>query len=1134
MSSSSSNPAANRSSLLRALSPATLGVSIANALQEPAEKPGDNSAAISARLAALSLATSLEEVIATIPLSYRDALGAFLKDLTSKAEKAASVSASLRKLRAHQAAGTWPPQLSGLKPPQFQVTKSFEGTNPQVIGQMTTAYAEYRSDILEKAITLKQLEQTYCEAFLMPAGYIPKMRHLALDIFRPLADVHKRPVWKDNRAGEPEIDSWKADPALAAQLTRLIDDLPQIGFYAIEIQRQRSSRDLQKLNAKLALKETADVEMGDATTTTRSVRDLVAKEVSDAIKKAENAGVRVPTHLSPLLTNSLLSEKGQKRRHRYSQERQGPGEGQEEGDSRLLLHQDQAASQASRQEAGQEAHRLWQRQRQSEDIVARATIRYAFPSSYPDAILDLPTPLAIRYLLRSVPPALLEASRYRAGVHVVSPAVVDLAVQNTLSVGARFLLYNKPSAHAVSAAFSDFCNRLRWQTYFHKKKALNQQASLASDDDAYDPDYAVPHTASIADRTDAYIELGLSKGQAYVDNYIHTVIPTIVASSRPSNLVDLSNVRQWMDDNGYLVVPTDKNLGLAVITRAWAFENTLKLLDDHRNYREISPAERQERLETLRTKVIQASEFCEVHVQNAQLSRFLRCKIPDSDLEESPVPRFYGIPKIHKTPVKMRPIIPCHSAAQNPAAKFVSKQLKPLLAQRPYVLKGTKDLALKLSKLQIPKHKKAWLVSGDIVAFYPNVPLEDCLKITLDWWLKDVGKDKSAAECALFSRCLRLACRDLFFDYQDKSYLQLLGLAMGVACSPDLANLYGAHFEEDWLDSSPELKTRIAFFGRFIDDVLAVVYAQTQAEAMAIVTSACVYGGVEMEWSASEWNTPFLDMLVYIDPTSNQVEHLPYRKALNHHERIPWVSHHPKDIKRGTFIGEMSRLAVLSSKPEHYLDAIRALGELYIARGYPVDLVHAWIKANCAKRWSHKMEQPIGEEAPAFVLKTKFNPAWDSFNVQELGRLITESWADSIAGLRNQDSLHTLSTPRWDPTRFDLDTHLEENGVDGTTVPVPRNLRTSEPYSATLLTEGNAGSVLSGGGEALIRTGRLRPVGTQFEVERVLDVSKVGFFDKRWLVSRKRTSNVADLISIWNKSVLQATSHDNLLADLDI
>ena len=57
---------------------------------------------------------------------------------------------------------------------------------------------------------------------------------------------------------------------------------------------------------------------------------------------------------------------------------------------------------------------------------------------------------------------------------------------------------------------------------------------------------------------------------------------------------------------------------------------------------------------------------------------------------------------------------------------------------------------------------------------------------------------------------------------------------------------------------------------------------------------------------------------------------MPYRKAGNYQERVPWISHHPLDVKRGTFIGEMSRLATLSITLSVYKDAIRGLVALYI------------------------------------------------------------------------------------------------------------------------------------------------------------------------------------------------------------
>ena len=92
-------------------------------------------------------------------------------------------------------------------------------------------------------------------------------------------------------------------------------------------------------------------------------------------------------------------------------------------------------------------------------------------------------------------------------------------------------------------------------------------------------------------------------------------------------------------------------------------------------------------------------------------------------------PLFMVSLKIHKQPVKMRPIIPCHSAIMNPAAKYVSKQLKPLIEESPTIIHGSKDLAIKLSKLSLTPGKHWYIVTRDVVAFYPNIPLNKCLDI---------------------------------------------------------------------------------------------------------------------------------------------------------------------------------------------------------------------------------------------------------------------------------------------------------------------------------------------------------------------------------------------------------------------
>jgi hypothetical protein len=71
---------------------------------------------------------------------------------------------------------------------------------------------------------------------------------------------------------------------------------------------------------------------------------------------------------------------------------------------------------------------------------------------------------------------------------------------------------------------------------------------------------------------------------------------------------------------------------------------------------------------------------------------------------------------------------------------------------------------------------------------------------------------------------------------------------------------------------------KLLFFARFIDDVFAVVQADSQDEAMRII-SPIDYSPLKLTWSVSAINMPFLDLLVYVDPISNRLEHKPFRKS---------------------------------------------------------------------------------------------------------------------------------------------------------------------------------------------------------------------------------------------------------------
>ena len=364
----------------------------------------------------------------------------------------------------------------------------------------------------------------------------------------------------------------------------------------------------------------------------------------------------------------------------------------------------------------------------------------------------------------------------------------------------------------------------------------------------------------------------------------------------------------------------------------------------------------------------------------------------------------------------------------NPAAKYCSKKLKPLIQAAATVIHGTKDLAQKLSNLDVDTSRKWFIVTGDVVAYYPTIPLAHCLDIVsrmYEEFLMNNATDHNSLnthQLLFFRECLKVGNTRLITQFQNKVYEQLNGLAMGVADSPDLANLYGYYFEQK---SNVLGHKDIFFYGRYIDDCLAIVYAESDQQAVDLLTGLVQFDNCVITWDCSDSHQPFLDMLLYKDE-NRTLQHMPYRKIGNHQERIPWISAHPYDVKRGTFLGEMSRLATLSSKLDHYLVAMRGLVALYIRRGYPAVEVHKWLKSNLSKRWERKLVNQTQTAADVLVLKTQYNIAWNYFNAHELGDRIMNYWREWLH--RNDTGNYNLEFPppvpkdsrRWDLRQTDL------------------------------------------------------------------------------------------------------------------
>ena len=1072
-------------SFTRALSPAVDALIAVSSVDEEAGR--------SARHAALQAATTVEALISMVPSDYRTVLSDALRGISVTASKLNGARTIAARWLQHQAAGTLPPHLRASMP-EVQLTKDFaaDPAGAAHAAALRAGHQKYQEAVLANAIAAKQDDIKFLEASLAPQRLFDAMRPLIMQERTKLMASSQLPTFEKSILGELVLTGWQDNVSGANLAAQVLEDCVVYAYRVISIVGARDTVMATKIAKKKDLAKSADVEMADATKPGPSIQSMIDKAVSSRLKAVKpSSSSKVSNRFVPYSTptHSLVAapEKG-----RFWQE-EDVLDIQESFPSRGRATRPASLRSETRPQ-GSRRHQGWQGEGEEEvggasglvverqgegarglgrDFYMISNDWYVNPLLIPDVLLTVPYPIAIRSLVLSTPVNIIQANSFKFSVHRGPNVRLPKDIELDLSVGMKYMFRSPRNAQLIKAAWSDFVERLRWRLYF----AFDKNSEI----DSYDPDYEVPHVRKgKPPRLPQYLELGLSLGRNFVNKSISHIPQEEVGRKSNPLVPDRSKIEEFLISNNLVVTMTDKNLGIAVSERTWLDERCLELLNDAANYKQLHPLTAQQICDKQCTEMEIIANYADKLTSDSgnQLGKFFRHLITEKG-EQHKVPLFYGIPKIHKEPVKMRPIIPCHSAIQNPAAKYVSKKLKPLIQAAPTILKSTKDLVIKLSKINLDINRQWYLVTGDVVAFYPSIPLGKCLDVAADMYASHIGEATTAEEMAemrLFLLCLRTGNMNLITRYKDLMFQQTRGLAMGVADSPDLSNLYGLYFENIYKVLDNPL---IPFYGRFIDDIFAIVYASSEAEAINVI-SVVKFDDCVIEWGASSSHLPFLDMTIYRD-ADNRLQHMPYRKARSHQERIPWISHHPLDVKRGTFIGEMSRLATLCSLHSHYIDAIKGLSALYITRGYPANLVVNWTRSNIGQRWQNRLRDNRREHGDVLVLKSEFNTAWNYFSASELGDTVLGYWRGWLAAAESGN--YSVRYPAF---------------------------------------SGDLGNLVE------VEAARCVVVNTPSGSSPVPDVRTIGLANRKLIVSRKRTRNLFDLTSLWKKTVIDQLERDAL------
>ena len=178
-------------------------------------------------------------------------------------------------------------------------------------------------------------------------------------------------------------------------------------------------------------------------------------------------------------------------------------------------------------------------------------------------------------------------------------------------------------------------------------------------------------------------------------------------------------------------------------------------------------------------------------------------------------PKFYGLPKVHKDGIPLRPIVSSVGSVAYETSKELSRILKPLVGRTEHHVKNFKDFIDSIQNIRLQPDE--CLVSYDVESLFTSVPIQAALNITN----KKLEEDRelhlrTSMTVQHITWLLEFCLRSTYFLFQGKFYQQTEGTAMGSPISPIIANLFLENLETRALSTTPHPPS---LWKRYVDDI---------------------------------------------------------------------------------------------------------------------------------------------------------------------------------------------------------------------------------------------------------------------------------------------------------------------------
>ena len=306
----------------------------------------------------------------------------------------------------------------------------------------------------------------------------------------------------------------------------------------------------------------------------------------------------------------------------------------------------------------------------------------------------------------------------------------------------------------------------------------------------------------------------------------------------------ITMTQKYLKDNKLLAVPFDKGIGICIMKQE-TYEEKLSKILNLPQFEKYVPKRKDARNPVILEHLRIDKELKDLK-KGGKIDLAMYNKLHTVGSQPA---RLYGLAKVHKDVIPVRPVLSMPGTAYHKIADQCTEWLS--VVEECQIQSDTKTICDSLSSVELKEDEE--IVSFDVSSLYTNVPVKEAIEHCAN--LLYSGKyELPPVDKETFIHLLQISTCNVLMLTHDGYYRQIDGLAMGSPPAPLLANGWLSKFD-------PIIKEDATFYFRYMDDIVRNIRRVRIDQKLNEINSLHENLKFNIE-KELDGKLPFLDMLL--------------------------------------------------------------------------------------------------------------------------------------------------------------------------------------------------------------------------------------------------------------------------------